>query len=295
MNKIFLILAVLFACIGMVHTASAHKSEVFGDYKIEVGWDKEPPLVNVDNKITLKITYAFPEEKEQDSGKVLPQDYGRGVTNLEQNLAVSVTVNKQKTDLVIIEDEENQGQYYSEYTPAHDGYPVVHVVAMINGSHIETDFHPERIEDGAIIHTSTSDGTLNASILVTAPEQNRRMLVMIQFTDKEENLVENVNYNISATQGDQVILSRQNLHSDDGIAKHATEIIQSDQPADISLTILGIGSPDEPQNWTGPVGSTMKIHVVPEFGFQAGIVLASVIGIFVMMSRLPRRHISKAE
>lgn len=295
MNKIFLMLAVLFACIGMAHTASAHKSEVFGDYKIEVGWDKEPPLVNVDNKITLKITYAFPEEKEQDSGKVLPQYYGKGVKNLEQNLAVSVTVNKQKTDLVIIEDKENPGQYYSEYTPAYDGYPVVHVVAMINDAHIETDFHPERIEDGTIIHTSTADGTLNASILVTAPEQNRRMLVIIQFTDKEGNLVENVNYDISATQGDQAILSRQNLHSDDGNAKHVTEIIQSDQPADISLTILGIGSLAEPQNWTGHVGSTMKVHVVPEFGLQAGIVLASVIVIFVMISRLPRQHTSKAE
>lgn len=286
MNRVFLILVVLFACMGVVHTASAHKSEVFGDYKIEVGWDKEPPLVNVDNKITLKITYAFPEEKEQDSGKIPPHGYGMGVTNLEQNLDVSVTVNKQKTDLVVIEDKAVPGQYYSEYTPAHDGYPVVHIVATINDTYIETDFHPERIEDGAIIQTSTADGTLNASILAIAPEQNRRMLIMIQFTDQEGNLVENVNYDISATQGDQVILSRQNLHSNDGNAKHATEIIQSDQPADIILTILGIGSPDEPQNWSGSVGSTMKIHVVPEFGFYAGIVLASVIGIVVMMSRL---------
>lgn len=285
----------MFWCIGMVHGASAHKSEVFGDYKIEVGWDKEPPLVNVDNKITLKITYAFPEEKKQDSGKVLPQYYGKGVTDLEQNLDVSITVNKQKTDLVIIEDKEDPGRYYSQYTPAHDGYPVVHVVATINDAQIETDFHPERIEDGALIHTSTADGTLNASILVTAPEQNRRMLVMIQFTDQEGNLVKNVNYDILATQGGQVIFSRQNLHSDDGNAKHATEIIQSDLPADISLTILGIGTPDEPQNWTGPAGSTMKIHVVPEFGPQAGIILASVIGIFVLMTRPHRQHISKAE
>ncbi|MEM2785706.1 MAG: hypothetical protein QXW37_00670 [Candidatus Nitrosotenuis sp.] len=295
MNKVFLMLIVLISSIGMVHGASAHKSEVFGDYKIEVGWDKEPPLVNIDNKITLKITYAFPEEKEQDSGRVLPQFYGRGVTNLEQDLDVSIMVNNQKTDLVIIEDKEDPGQYYLEYTPAHDGYPVVHVVAIINDTRIETDFHPERIENGALINTSTADGALNASVLVTTPEQNRRMLVMIQFTDQEGNLVGNVNYDISVTQGDQVIFARQNLHSNDGNAKHATEVIQSDLPADINLTILGIGSPNEPQNWTGPVGSTMKIQVVPEFGLQVGIVLASVIMIFVLMTRLPMRHILKVE
>jgi hypothetical protein len=270
----------------MLQVASAHKSEVFGDYKIEVGWDKEPPLINVDNKITLEVTYAFPEEKEHDTGTISPQDYGKGVTNLEQNLEISVILNKEKTDLAMTEDKENPGLYYSAFTPAYDGYPVVHVVATIGNAQIEADFHPERVEDGALIHTSTPDGTLNASILVTAPEQNRRMLVMAQFTDQQGNLVENVNYDVFVIQGDQVILSEQNQHSEDGNARHTTEIVQSDQPADISLTILGIGLPDEPQNWTGPAGSTMKIHVVPEFGLHAGIVLVSIMGIIVIAARL---------
>lgn len=284
--KVFFVLALLFLCAGMVHSASAHKSEVFGDYKIEVGWDKEPPLVNVDNKITIKVTYAFPDEKAQDSGRVLPQYHGKGVTNLERDLDVSVTVSGQKSDLEIKEDKEETGLYYAEYTPVVDGYPVVHVVAAIGDTHIETDFHPERIEDGAIIKTATADGTLNAVMLVTAPEQNRRMLIMIQFTDKEGKLVEGVNYDMTVMQGGQVILSKENLHSNDGTAKHVTEVVQSDQPADISLIILGIGSLDEPQNWTGPIGN-MKIHVVPEFG-QTGIILAIVVGIFVMMTRFPK-------
>jgi predicted secreted protein with PEFG-CTERM motif len=41
--------------------------------------------------------------------------------------------------------------------------------------------------------------------------------------------------------------------------------------------MLGIGLPDDEANWSGPIGETISLNVVPEFGPIAMIVLAAAI------------------
>ena len=45
--------------------AYAHKMDVVGDYKIEIGWDEEPPIQGLENSIEVVITYATAEDKKQ--------------------------------------------------------------------------------------------------------------------------------------------------------------------------------------------------------------------------------------
>ncbi len=277
--------------IGTPQTASAHKSEVIGDYKIEVGWEKEPPLVGVENKIVVIITYAFPHEKTDSTSPdpKLVEKYGKGISGLETKLDVSVTLNKEKTPLTMTETS-TAGLYAANFAPRYEGYPIVHVFVTVDETPIEIDFHPERVEDGAIIQTTTSDGSLNAQILATAPQPDRRMLIMLEFTDKG-NLVEHVNYDILATQNEIEILSKTKLHSEDGLAKHTTMMLNSSEPAQVQLKILGIGLPGDESNWTGPVNEVITIQVVPEFDPLWVLILASIMGSTIIITKNVKRSV----
>lgn len=58
-------LLVFVMAISLVGSAYAHKSEVVGDYKIEVGWKNEPPVTGIDNEITLTVTKATAFDKAE--------------------------------------------------------------------------------------------------------------------------------------------------------------------------------------------------------------------------------------
>jgi hypothetical protein len=62
--KILGILLLVFS-IGMIANAYAHTMEVEGDYKIEVGWENEPPIVGHDNAITLEVSIATDYDRAQ--------------------------------------------------------------------------------------------------------------------------------------------------------------------------------------------------------------------------------------
>lgn len=280
------ILALLFFVIsvGLLSTASAHKSEVFGDYKVEVGWDVEPPLAGAANKIMLMITYAQPGETTGGTG-VLPDQYGKGIAGLASNLDVTVTLNKEKTTLSMVEDAVIPGKYHADFTPKHDGYPIVHLFTTINERPIEVDFHPERVENGAMIKAVTSDGMINVDIVATAPQADRWMLILLQFTDNHGVQIQNVNYDISATQNKSQVLSKPNSHSADGHAKHTTIKLISEDPVEIQLGILGIGPADDEASWTGPT-DVITVSIVPEFGPYVLVVLAVIVGVTVFANRL---------
>jgi predicted secreted protein with PEFG-CTERM motif len=287
MNLKFVILIMVLS-VGLMTNAYAHKSEVVGDYKIEVGWDMEPPLSEVNNKITLMITYAYPEEKTEadaTAGNGGITQYGEGVGGLAQTLDVAVTLNKEKTTLTMIEDQTIPGLYKAEFLPRTEGYPIIHIFTEIDGKPIEIDFHPERVEDGAIIRTTTADGSVNVDVLATAPKIDRWVLIKTKFTDAQGNAIERVNYDIIAMQNGKQILSKNKLHAQDGEAKHVTEIVGSTDLVDIQITILGIGLPDDEANWSGPKGETVSLNVVPEFGLLVMIIFATAIIGIAAMSR----------
>jgi len=64
MLKILNIL-LLSVIIGMSLSGSAfaHTDDIAGNYKLEIGWNEEPPIVGIDNKITLQVTHATDFDK----------------------------------------------------------------------------------------------------------------------------------------------------------------------------------------------------------------------------------------
>ncbi len=192
MNKFIPVLVVCVLFIGLTDNAFAHKAEVVGDYKINVGWESEPPVVGITNAIEIIVTVASDfdkelpihddtieheekthdehqeeiesevhddtiehEEKTHDEHQeeikenkahdvqLIP---GTGVSGLAENLDAVISLNGEKTELVL-EEQSKKGVYHATFTPLGIGFPSINLVGEIGHSEFEITFHPEKVED----------------------------------------------------------------------------------------------------------------------------------------------------
>ena len=77
------ILLVLAITISMAGNAYAHKSEVVGDYKIEVGWKNEPPVAGIDNAVEVVVSQATDFEKSQSASEEHHHSHNDESMNME--------------------------------------------------------------------------------------------------------------------------------------------------------------------------------------------------------------------
>ena len=184
MNSKLAALAVIFVAAGLVGNAYAHKSQVIGDYEIEVGWTKEPPKAGKANAIEISVVKASASDKKvsektakthDDHDTTKPSEkktttkpktthddhddakkkttktkttheHKAGVKGLAKILEVDVTLNDKKTTLVLKENAKKPGIYTGKYTPESEGHPTVHIYGKIKNKAIEGTFHPEKVE-----------------------------------------------------------------------------------------------------------------------------------------------------
>lgn len=87
-----------------------------------------------------------------------------------------------------------------------------------------------------------------------------------------------VNYDITATQGGEVVLKETGQHAMESTATHQIDAVGSDDnPISVEVVSLGIGAPGNEADWTGPTGTVATSQVVPEFGTIAMMILAVAI------------------
>ncbi|HSA98625.1 MAG TPA: PEFG-CTERM sorting domain-containing protein [Candidatus Nitrosotenuis sp.] len=305
MNKhlvLLLVATLAVVSITSVHNAYAHTHQVIGDYTVEVGWETEPVVAGLDNAITVMITPASEQDKAappmSDMGDHAAKDHAveeeptNGIAGLASSLDVSITVNDKKTTLAMVESEETPGLYIGKLTLDKPGAPTVHVFTTINGTDVEASFHPEAIKDGSLIKATSSDGSVHVDLITTVPSKDESMDVNVAFRDSDGNLIPHVNYDIVATQGGTEILNESGAHTHTGQDMHSTEAAGSNDPVDIQVKILGIGLPDEQANWSGPKDDVIPIHVTPEFGSIAiiilGVAIVSIIGFGAKSKIIPK-------
>ena len=148
--------------------AYAHKADVVGDYKIEIGWDKEPPIQGIENSIELVVTHATEEDKKNaeemdaamdmasDADMTHDEDHAdmthdedhhdeEGIAGLENTLSVSVTLDGQTSTIDVMATSVD-GIYQGKFTPSSSGYPIVHLSGMIHETDVDLDMHPEEVE-----------------------------------------------------------------------------------------------------------------------------------------------------
>ncbi len=152
----------------------------------------------------------------------------------------------------------------------------------------EEHMEEEHVEDGemAMVSTMSADGSVHVDIESSIPTAEEEMSIHVTFTDADGNAIEHVNYDISAMQDGVEILSESGMHEHAGEGMHITDVLASDSPVDVQVTILGIGLPGEEANWTGPIGDVVSLQVVPEFGTIATLVLAiSIVSIIAVTAK----------
>ena len=163
MHSKIVFLFVFAIAIGSVSSAYAHKYQVIDEYKIEIGWDKEPPIQGIKNSIELIVTHATEAEKQKaanDSNDKMDMKHDEehdhmkhdeeGVSGLDDTINVTVTLDG-KTSTVTMTETEIDGIYHGEFTPHSAGFPVIHLSGMINNSKVELDMHPEEVESISIL------------------------------------------------------------------------------------------------------------------------------------------------
>jgi len=178
-------------------------------------------------------------------------------------------------------------------------HPWMEGVVIVQGTE-ETEIAPGTIIVGAppenetTVSGITEDGKVRAEIIVSNPVSDEEMSFEIKFRDSSGgNVIKDANYNLMVSQNGQEILSILGAYEPEGTGMHSTMPLDSDDPVDIKVTVLGFGLPDDEENWSGPRGEILMFNVVPEFGAIATVVMLAAIGAVVLMSSKYTRVIPK--
>lgn len=127
-----------------------------------------------------------------------------------------------------------------------------------------------------------SESPVLVRIFNEKPVANEELQIGLEFVNsKTLELMNNVNYDLTATQNGKSVISEKNVYHAEGRAEHSTSTLDSDGAVDIQITMLGIGIPDSGP-LTGSTGEVVTFTAIPEYGKIAFLVL--VFGIMVVIA-----------
>jgi predicted secreted protein with PEFG-CTERM motif len=146
------------------------------------------------------------------------------------------------------------------------------------------DTTPAENKDQTLLQGVVGDGELIVQIISSSPRINEAMEINLSFLDENNRLVSNVNYGINIIQLDKQILENNNIYSEKGLSTLITRPLNSEEPVSIIVTVNGIGTSENQDEWTGSRGEIVMFTVVPEFGTMSIILLAISIMTMVFLS-----------
>ncbi|HJU58393.1 MAG TPA: hypothetical protein VJ583_01475 [Nitrososphaeraceae archaeon] len=115
-----------------IQSIYAHTEIKVGNYTIEAGWDKEPPLLNNLNDIVISV---FDENDDSP------------VRNAMKDLSISINYGGLSKKLNFIPSEERAGIYMADIIPSKLGTYSLNLKGTIGTQSINNDIQIEDIED----------------------------------------------------------------------------------------------------------------------------------------------------
>lgn len=154
---IFGFIALLFS-IGMVVPSFAHTTVEVGEYKIEVGWGIEPPVVGIRNDIIFKIT-----ESGENEGTY------KGVTSVFKNLEATAMYGG-ATKKIDINSDPRPGYYFSPVIPTKTGSYIMDLKGEISGTLVDVRIPVEDVESTSVLNfpPKSSEGSADLTALKNA-------------------------------------------------------------------------------------------------------------------------------
>lgn len=147
------------------------------------------------------------------------------------------------------------------------------------------DTLPAGNKDQTLLRGSTENGDMTVQIISSSPIVNQSMEINLSFLDKNNKLIPNVNYGIKIKQQDQEILENENIFSEKGLSSLITRPLNSEDPVVIDISINGVGTFENPQEWIGPKGEMIFFTIIPEFGTIVIAVFTLTIMTVIILNR----------
>ena len=144
---------------------------------------------------------------------------------------------------------------------------------------------------GVVIVGAAAEGIMEGELMISIEAEpaaaGETTDVTVTITNMDGSSTEHVNYDIMATQGDEIVLDEKGVHDHDGVMTHTTMALpfdaSSDMPVDVTVTFNGFGI-DPP--FTGPIGESNMMQVIPEFGAIAMMILGvSIVSIIALSAK----------
>jgi len=151
--------------------------------------------------------------------------------------------------------------------------------------------HPWMVGTVIVQEAGAEEEAIVDEVMVTIEtgmaDAGEMLTIDVTFTDMDSKSVEHGNYDIMATQGDEVILDDKGVHSMDGTGSHTTTALpmaaSDEMPVDVTVTFNGFGTAPP---FTGPIGQVAEKQVVPEFGTIAVMILGvAIVSIIALSAR----------
>jgi hypothetical protein len=148
----------LLISVGMTVPSYAHTSVEVEQFKIEVGWSIEPPVVGIRNDIVVKITESGDSEGTY-----------RGITSAFKNLEGTVMYGG-ASKIIDINSDPKPGYYFSPIIPTKTGSYLMDLQGQIHGVKIDVQIPIEDVESTSVLDfpLTTSEGSADVSALKNA-------------------------------------------------------------------------------------------------------------------------------
>jgi predicted secreted protein with PEFG-CTERM motif len=146
------------------------------------------------------------------------------------------------------------------------------------------DTTPAANRDETLVRGMTENGEITVQLIADKAISNTPMQIDVSFLNRDNSLTSNVNYQIEATQQDSRVMLN-NGYSENGRVTLSTLPLLSDEPVNISVTIKGIGLPENQEYWTPPNGDVIMFTIVPEFGTLVMMILIVSIISSIILSK----------
>lgn len=137
----------------------AHTIDSVEEYRLEIGWMKEPVVSGETNGIEL---YVSPFDS---SIPVEEQEFTNGIAGLEKTLKIQLVLKQDKITLPLSSDHNIPGKYYAFVDPTVSGFYQANILGDIKGTPISISMHPPKVEERQYIEfPEPSDITLRQMI-----------------------------------------------------------------------------------------------------------------------------------
>ena len=148
----------LLISVGMLTPSFAHTTVEVEQYKIEVGWGIEPPVVGIRNDVVFKIT---------ESGET--EGTYRGITSAFQNLDATVMYGG-ASKTIDINSDPKPGYYFSSIIPTKTGSYLMDLQGEIRGVVVNVQIPIEDVESTSVLDfpPTSSESSADVSALKNA-------------------------------------------------------------------------------------------------------------------------------